>query len=286
MSDEFTFEVYIQPAEGKGRRGIAYRESLKEPRTREYIRLTKDTIKERVRPLALGVCQGTVSPGYVMRAITSNSNLIMMKKGTKVIGFVIAKPTHDGGYYLDVICSAAAERKGRDLLLYFLRLAEEQGARYVELSSLPSVLSYYPQFGFEHRQRCTTDKDVIRMPDELLNWIKRTRPNEEQLLDNEEFLAFLDVLRAFGYTADKDDFCQSNNVDFNDYMDEQCFGNGYTMRKCYTASPNGPVTRAKTMRAQNKQHARNWLRNVHGKVKAAAKTKKAKRNRGNLSHRV
>jgi hypothetical protein len=276
MSDEYSFEVYTQPA--GGRRGIAYREPLKEPRVREYIRLTKDTIKERVRPLALGVCQATVSPGYVVRAIANNSILIMMKKGNEVIGFVIAKPTHDGGHYLDVICSSAAERKGRDLLLYFLRLVEEQGTRYVELSSLPTVLSYYPQFGFEHRTRCTTDKETIRMPDELLDWIKRSKPTEEQLFNNEEFLAFLDVLRAFGYTADKDDFCQSNNVDFNDYMDEECFGSGYTMRKCYTASPNGPTTRAKTMKAKAKREARNWLRGVHKKAKAAAaKTKKAKR---------
>lgn len=280
MSDDYSFEVYIQPAGGK--RGIAYRESLKEPRVREYIRLTKDTIKERIRPLALGVCQATVSPGYVVRAIADNSILIMMKRGNRVIGFVLAKPTRDGGHYLDVICSAAAERKGRDLLLYFLRLAEEQGTRYVELSSLPTVLSYYPQFGFEHRHRCDTGKETIRMPNELLDWIKKSKPTEEQLFNNEEFLAFLDVLRAFGYTADKDDFCQSNDVDFNDYMDEECFGSGYTMRKCYVASPNGPTTRAKTMKAKAKREARKWLCNVHRNVhrNVHKKTKKAKRSHG------
>lgn len=250
------YDIYIQP--GSGQRGSADR-LYPDSGVYEPIVLTKDTIKQRLiaENIAL-LCKNTVSESYVKSAVDTSTIIILLYVAGNLCGFVLANETEHGGIYLDVIC---ASQKGGDLLRLFLMLAENYGAKYVVLSALASVLSFYPQYGFQHRMNCDMNKgpDVV-MPPELIQWIKTAKPTSDQLLEHPVFLAYLNYLRQMGYSVNTDEKCKDTSKSMNNYINDECHRSGFEMRKCFVNDPRPTqtvYTRAMTRRKKSKQKKKN-----------------------------
>jgi hypothetical protein len=260
------YDIYIQP--GFGERGSAYRLHA-DSSVYESIVLTKDTIKQRLIAKDIDLlCKDTVSASYVKSAVDTSTLIVLLYVNRGLSGFVLANETEHGGIYLDVIC---AVQRGGELLRVFLMLAEKYGAKYVMLSALASVLSFYPQYGFQHRMDCDMGKgpDVV-MPPELIQWIKTTRPTEEQLLEHPVFSAYLNYLREMGYSVNTDDECKNTSKNMKNYIEDECHMSGFEMRKCFVHDPQitrTVHTRAMTRRKKAKQAKQNafskTLKNMH-----------------------
>lgn len=266
-------DVYIQSSPGD--HGKSYRIV---PSTQESypIVLTKDTIRQRIVPIANTLCRGSVNPSYVSSAITSSTIILTLYKAGAIRAFLLSTVTDDGGLYLDVICAA---EHGIDLLKYFLHLAEMNGAMYVTLNSLPSVLSYYPRHGFEHRKSCNLSKPAdITIPHEVIEWIRITKPDTQQLMNYPPFRLFLDYLRKMGYTVNDQEICHDPTASLNEYLEAECEGSGYTMRKCFQHSPSKriAVTRSMTRKTTKKQAKRTAYKQAKKTLKKTAKNKSPK----------
>ena len=248
------YDIYLQP--GSGLRGSAHRLHTDSV---EPIILTKDTIKQRLIAKNIGIlCKNTVSESYVKSAVDTSTLIVLLYVDGILCGFVLANETEHEGIYLDVIC---ASQKGGDLLRVFLMLAEKYGAKYVALSALASVLSFYPQYGFQHRMNCDMNKepDVV-MPPELIHWIKTAKPTSDQLLEHPVFSEYLNYLRQMGYSVNTDEKCKDTSKPMKNYINDECYTSGFEMRKCFVNDPRPTQTvhtRAMTRRKKAKQTKKN-----------------------------
>jgi hypothetical protein len=249
----YKIETYIQ--ESSGKKGISYRTSIGSVNSsqRDYFHTTKDTIVAQIHPHVAKLCNSYVDAGYIRNSIHENTIIVTLKKSDGTVsGFITSSPTQDGGHYLDVIC---ATEKGRELLSHYMHLLESLNSKYVQLSALPKVLSYYPQFGFQHRMRCDSDNELLEMPKEVIAFIKQEKPTEKELYKNRLFMKFLNTLRKFGYTVKDSEVCQDPNTRLKTFMKEGCTDQGFTMRKCFRSTPDIRQTRAITRRRAKKQTA-------------------------------
>lgn len=67
--------------------------------------------------------------------------------------------------YLDVICACSGS--GRYLLQYFIDFAKTNRYKAVSLKAIPTVLTYYPKFGFQHRHSCKKGEKATILPKAL-----------------------------------------------------------------------------------------------------------------------
>jgi hypothetical protein len=174
-------DIYMSDAEGA--KGVSYRVDYKDGQldlgTLARTTITKETIMSRITTNNL--CRDKIGHMYMKHELYK-SRMILVAYGKqqpldKPIGFIFAHPIKKNGIYLSIICAIDV---GKHLLhAFFLTSEHVFHYDYIELSALPSVLSYYPQFGFAHRPSCKKPADV-RMSDELKNQIKAgiIKPNE------------------------------------------------------------------------------------------------------------
>jgi hypothetical protein len=136
----------------------------------------KNTIQEK----SDNICRGEISTDYLDNDKFKEIEYIIvllhlekkrLRNGEKtinsiVMGFVLCKSVYYSNYkkglYVDVICANTKEynfllKGGKILLNEAQELARDKGYSYVELSSLPHVLSYYRKIGFSH---IDTDTEV------------------------------------------------------------------------------------------------------------------------------
>jgi hypothetical protein len=112
--------------------------------------------------------------------VLSEDNITVRGRGDDRIptakGFILANPTAiDGvsGYYIDIIC--AARGFGGKLMNFFHTFAFDNGARFVKLSSLANVLTYYPTLGYEFRKTCAGPR-LATLPATLTGRNFKARP--------------------------------------------------------------------------------------------------------------
>jgi len=264
--------VYNQPSAGA--RGAAHSTPItdagaKSPRPE----IKKADIQRMVNDIRYVACQGNVSDSYIREyALVKNTVIMVMcevqrqsitiaaSRRTPVrieerevetpIGFICARPDDEdpSGMYIDVICSM---KKGNQLLEYFSQFAKLAGARFVGLSSLPSVLAYYPRFGFEFRKSCETpaiplnptipillrDRKAAGLP------MPRTSYNTYDL---EPYADFMLQLHEAGLSVRKEKSCAKAKINKDELKADDCGQDGYSMKKCVLA---GGKTR-KTRRAR------------------------------------
>jgi len=200
-------------------------------------------------------CQNNLREGYVRDAIKSNTHIFVMyterteqvtgrrTKPTRAVvtpqptGFILARKEADEQgpyYYIDVIC---AHKYGRELLNHFLTFA---GNTSVALSSLPSVLSYYPKFDFEFRKSCAKDADVVAFPASLTRLIEGLKTagglpkTTEEVYHHDEYLDFMVELHNHDLNKRTDGDCRlkAKNFTKKKLMESDCGDEGYTMFRC------------------------------------------------------
>jgi hypothetical protein len=175
-------DIYVSNAAGA--KGVSYRFDFVNGRidlsSMANTKITKETIMTRIT--SNKICKDQIGQKYMQHEL-HKSRVILVAYGKhypmdRPIGFIFAYPTDDKkGIYLSIIC---AIRVGKHLLNAFFLTAEHAFKyEYIELNALPSVLSYYPQFDFEHKGSCDSEPDV-RMTEDLKQKIKSgaIKPNE------------------------------------------------------------------------------------------------------------
>lgn len=224
--------------ERPGERGSAYRLHL-DTMEREDIRLTKDTILQRLHRPAIDIlCQGALNPAYVQQTVRSSTFILLLYVHRELKGFILSHTTSDGGYMLDVLCSSPGH--GGQLLSTFLSLLENGGAPYVTLNALTSVLSYYPRFGFGFRKTCNSNsKPNIVLPSNLVDWVRRTKPSRNALFEYPPYREFIDHVRRLGYSVDTDNDCDDLTISMNEFVKRKCYSSGFEMRKCFRRGSGG-----------------------------------------------
>jgi hypothetical protein len=210
----------------KGGRGSSFWVDLnKTPQVAEPSRITKETISQVILDHTERVCRKTVSKSYVTLAIPNNTLIYVIADipdihGIK--GFLLAHPLGDNTMYLDVIC--ADPGYGKHLLNVFIDSVKSYDE--IVLSALTSVLSYYPQFGFAHREDCVGDPQLI-MPDPMIKGLKAEDPGWQELLPQ-----FILHLRDKGFVVNTKPECQNPALSYADFMAHGCDSSGFEMRKC------------------------------------------------------
>ena len=133
--------------------------------------------------------------------------------------------------YIDIIC--ACPGSGRYLLDYFIKFAESNSYNAISLSAIPTVLTYYPRFGFSHRHTCNKDEKEILPPDVLSD--KKYRDEKykdiDNIYDDDGYYEYLKKLRDNEFGTYKGD-CSDLDISKQKLKDAKCGTNGYMMRKC------------------------------------------------------
>jgi hypothetical protein len=275
--------VYAQPPGGG--RGTSYSTPIADitTQTREPALTSKDDFQGMIRSLRKEACQDNVSDSYINTSMTKNTILMVMYKNkteevsagrrgaalTRVVkepyGFICASPERDDktgreGMYIDVICSKS---EGANLLGYFISYAKASGKSYVGLSSLPSVLAYYPKVGFEFRKTCAGDP-LAKLPDDikaLLSQLKKEgKPPPKTSADTyayKEYADFMIDLHSKGLSVRRDagTSCEKLDITADELVADDCGADGYSMKRC-TLGGGGRGRSRRCCRAGGRRHRR------------------------------
>jgi hypothetical protein len=236
----------------------------------ELVGKTKAIFKQQyISPIRSLACAGNVDESYITSRFTPSNVLIAMGpeketegiKGRKIIdidpiGFVMAK--HEArDLYIDVICSTLY---GNYLLKYVTDLAQTKGCASVTLNSLPSVLTYYPKYGFKFRKDCGPP-DVVYEGSALQtkaaalgrDGLPKT---SSQAYDIAEYVEFMKLLHAADLNKKKDGLCgKGRTITSKNIKDAECGTDGYTMTKCFAEGLGGGSRRKRRQtRRKNERH--------------------------------
>uniref|UniRef100_A0A6C0EL78 N-acetyltransferase domain-containing protein n=1 Tax=viral metagenome TaxID=1070528 RepID=A0A6C0EL78_9ZZZZ len=174
-----------------------------------------DTMASYIVGQAPGLCHGAVSHTYILQQMGEKPNYIFLSIKTNdktrskapfitVSGFAIVFAKNNA-YYIDVIC---AKGVGSRLINTILLQARMQRIRFVTLSALPNVITYYRKFGF-----------VNTAPHETCGTREMTRKLAK--LTHEDIPDFLTYLISKGHVRKK--WCTKV---------ETCDSEGYPMTWC------------------------------------------------------
>lgn len=235
-------------------------------------RRTKDSIRKEILSIVDDACKGNLDPDYVKTAIETSQILVVLyldteerKEGrggritlqthSKPVGFMIAYPKPNKELYADVLCSSVPGG-GSELLNFGIKYARISGYKSVGLSTMPTVLAYYPEFGFEYRQGCRTGEDVMAtIPKSLHSYIRtvketikqakgekrpvsiRLPTTSEEAYDTPEFMNFILDLHRKGLSVKQHEGCDRLNLTAKEIKDLDCGQDGYTMKLCFPTTP-------------------------------------------------
>ena len=252
--------------------------------------LAKRDLADMILYLRTAACQDAVGDTYVREAISKNTiTIVMFERTTEVSrdsnlpvekpkGFILARldegeeennnnnnnnnnnsDNHNSkntdsneeptGVYIDIICSAAF---GSYLLKFFIEMIEDMdNIDYIKLSSLPSVLAYYPKFKFKFRKSCNSPV-LADVPDVIIKRKKNVKPfpiTSNAAEADEDFSSFMLKLHQKGLSVDKEPPCDKLIIDKKTMIDNDCDGQGYTMIRCKSDLKGG---KRKTYRKNKK----------------------------------
>lgn len=198
-------------------------------------------LKDEVRYLHK-TCKNAVRSGYVTDRTRPAPTVVVVysvkestRRGRTIEdltphGFLLAFDDEEG-QYIDIIC--ADHGLGRTLLLSFIQYVQDKDLGSVTLSSLPTVLTYYPKFGFEFRKSCRDP--AIKVPERLQQDInelvaaKALPRTRDEAYDNPVYAKLLQFLQTRDLNVKKEG-CTKYNA--RSFKSNDCGLDGYTMKKC------------------------------------------------------
>jgi len=129
---------------------------------------------------------GEVDPEYVRDVAIKKADVIILADG----GFLLAE-LKNTNMYISVVC-ANKPGVGKAMILRTLQIGREHGMTHTSLHALPSVLKYYPRFGFSFPggKKEGSDIDGYYMHKNLsntLNWRqKKLTPRRSSRLEDKK----------------------------------------------------------------------------------------------------
>lgn len=254
--DELRIWVYTQP--GSGRVGKSYTTPISNVEAEIKENSTKSDLQRMILEINGRACQGNVSEEYIKKYAIKNTILMVMfndreveeqarasrsaasatvKRKTKVpLGFICARPEDDDGrkgMYIDVICAVS---NGTNMLNYFIAYAKKEGAAFVGLSSLPSVLSYYPKYGFEFRKTCAGDA-IAKLPDSIPTLLRslpkdRFPKTSRNTYELDPYVDFMIELHDKDLGVKKSGKCAKAKITKDEMKEDDCGEDGFSMKRC------------------------------------------------------
>ena len=224
--------------------------------------MTKEDITKMIKSIGVEACQSNVASEYVNDAADNNPILLVaaipkLNDLPEPVGFVMCAPhkhmrdnTKRTVMYLDVICAKPLSRIGGKLVDHFIDFSNMKTSangspafQAIKLSSLASVLSFYPSKGFEFRKHCGDDAKVIPIPDSFRNMIERYK-NEGKTLPTRcdqahkipEYKKLMILLHKEGFTVKTTDGCNNRAINWEDFKSGACDNDGFVMIRCRKAS--------------------------------------------------
>ena len=239
---------------------------------------TKETFRQQyIMPIRSLACAGNVDEGYITGRFGSCNILIAMgpEKTTegrrsramapenetpKIIdinptGFVMAKHAARD-MYIDIICST---KNGVNLLKYAVDIARTKGCLSVTLNSLPSVLGYYPKYGFKFRKDCgppLVEYEGSALQEKATALGRGAPKTSDQAYAIDEYVDFMKLLHAVDLNKKKDGLCsKGRRITSNNIKGAKCGTDGYTMTKCFSEGAGGG--RRRTHRRSTRRNRKN-----------------------------
>lgn len=228
--------------------------------------ITKSELQNLVKAINQHTCDNIVSEDYIRRQLTTNTiYMILFDRSDhsvdelinpnckrivtalgKPVSFILAHLNDKDDYghpiededeypkkesYIDIVC--ACPGSGRHLIDYFINYSEKTGYRAVSLRALPTVLAYYPKFGFVHKHSCKPGEKTLLTPEILSD--KKYRDKRyldiENIYNDDDHYLFLKELKNNGYGR-QDRGCEAANITKEDLKSANCGTDGYMMRRC------------------------------------------------------
>ncbi len=235
--------VWMYSQEELGQRGSVEIAPLNKPSEGIETQGTKAIFQEAVDKLvATGVCRGSVNPSYIHHFSVRVNNILLIlyeiqaDKKTVPHGFAVIRYDEDEengnpGLYIDVICSN--QGYGGKLLEHISKYADLVGAYFVGLSSLPTVLTFYPKYGFEFRKSCAGPANA-QVPDAITTMKKENYPKTvKNTYKSKPFMDFMLNLHGKDLTVYDEGRCGDKKpISAASFKRHACASDGFSMKKC------------------------------------------------------
>ena len=258
--------VWMYKQEDLGQKGNVQITPLKDLSSVTDVQGTKAIFQEAVDTLVkTGVCKGSVNPSYIHHFSVRYNNILIIlyeihdDKKTTPHGFAVVRYDEDEengnpGLYIDVICSN--QGYGGKLLDYISKYANQTGEYFVGLSSLPTVLTFYPKYGFEFRKSCAGPANT-QLPASITTMKKENYPtNVNNTYGNPAFMDFMLDLHDKGLTVYDEGECAKRPLSAKKFKKEGCASDGFSMKKCLRRQ-----TQRRTQTYRSKSHYGKTFRN-------------------------
>jgi len=251
------YRVYVY--DGTLERALCYSTPLGNPGDiRPEPKMTKQDIANMIKSIGVNACQANVASEYVNEAADNNPILLVaafprLNALPEPAGFVMCAPqrhmrknTTRTVMYLDVICAKSESRIGGRLVDHFIKFSNMKSSpdgspafQAIKLSSLASVLSFYPSKGFEFRKHCGDDAKVIEIPQSFHDMIKRYKTEKKALPTTcakahsiPEYRELMRLLHKEGFTVKTTDGCDNRSISWTAFKKGVCDNDGFVMMRC------------------------------------------------------
>jgi hypothetical protein len=224
--------------------------------------MTKEDIVNMIKSIGAEACQANVASQYVNDAADNNPILLVaafpkLNALPEPAGFVMCAPHKHMRkndirtvMYLDVICAKPESRIGGRLVDHFITFSNMKSSpdgspayQAIKLSSLASVLSFYPSKGFEFRKHCGDDAKIIHIPESFRDMIKKYKLEGKALPTRcaqahaiPEYRDLMKLLHKEGFTVKTTDGCNNRAITWTDFKSGACDNDGFVMIRCRKSS--------------------------------------------------
>ena len=209
-----------------------------------------ETISLQRMVMLESLCRNQLNDTYVKDGININNvyflifyRMVYPNGLIKVVptGFILSRII-EKSLYIDVICADKGHspyftaHKGSMLLQQAVEYANAMKVEQIELSSLPSVLTYYPQFQFSHRHSCDS-LPTLFIPEKLKMQAKKRNPDTYyDPLEDEDLLDFMGDLQLNGFGTNNEENCSTKGKTKSEVKESikvsKCADNGFKMIRC------------------------------------------------------
>ena len=148
---------------------------------------------EKIKSSKADICKNTIGKDFYNDALNECDLLIVNIVNEEVKGFACVNFIHDDdsekGLYIDLICNLEyhpmktrqdyEKLKGKDIINSIINYGNSNGYKYVSLSAIESVITYYWYLGFRFDDRSPLSEKADLRLNELLSILKKKNTPEE-----------------------------------------------------------------------------------------------------------
>ncbi len=262
-----TLRVWVYTQDARGSRGHSYTTPIDDQTagSKKEEDSTKAELQAMINDVSREACQNNVAESYIRTTATRINTILMVvykvnmvdtplrasrsaarsapapREVKEPLGFICAKNERDeddtrDGLYIDVICTKKSV--GAKLLNYFVEYAKKAGKTFIGLSSLPSVIAYYPKMKFQYRKTCAGEP-LVHLSEEMTEHLADLKARgvsppvtSAEAYDSKPYMNFMLELHSKGLTVRKEGRCGEAGIKRSAFKKDQCGADGFSMKRC------------------------------------------------------